>query len=125
MNALIAIMDGGAEELLAWAVAEGQYGQRQLGNGAKPEKAIPAAARKAVTASAWQKTFTAQREAQKTAGKLWSLIDDGTRVYEDKMDGHSAYVIRALDAEGMWDRTLGMTYDDPRHPSRQGKGGAA
>jgi len=61
MNALIAAQTGGAEEVAAWADQQQAVGFRTMGNGAAPEKAIPAAVRKEITAATWQAAYAGAR----------------------------------------------------------------
>ena len=59
MSALLSQMDGGTKELQAWAKQASR--PRTLGNGAKPEKAIPAAVRREITAKEWENAFAGER----------------------------------------------------------------
>lgn len=107
------------EQLQSWADAAMAEGGRVLGTGAKPEVKVPKIVREEVTAEAWQQTFSAAREKQKTAGQRF--IDNPTRgkVYERDWSEGDKMTVEQYQAHGMWDAERGMATDDPRHPTRK------
>lgn len=120
INALVSQLEGGAEQLQAWADEEAATGcPRVLGTGAKPEKVIPTVVRREVTAAGWQQTFAAARTKGQTAGQRFILCEDGTRLPESKWSATDRVTVEAYAAHGMWDTERGMATDDQRHPSRQ------
>ena len=62
MNALMAVLEHGADELQFWAERELSSGKRELGNGSKPEKSIPQVVRGEVQAKVNQARFAKARE---------------------------------------------------------------
>lgn len=117
INKLIGDLEGGAEELLAWADGEGAS-TRTLGNGAKPERSIPAAVRKGVTAQSWQSAYSTSREKARTEGQRFVLRTDGRRVYERDWTREDRAWVDGLTKAGEWDTERGMRYADPRHPGQ-------
>ena len=116
MNKLIGDLEHGAEELQAWATAEAVFGGKTLGNGSKPERAIPAAVRKSITAATWQQSFAKAKGQTQGNGGLWQLLKDGTRQYERNMDEYQVASIRLAIRDGTWDTERGLDRTDPRHP---------
>lgn len=120
MHALISQLEHGAEELQAWADEQAVFGPRVLGSGSKPERSIPAAVRKAVTASSWQAAFTATRASpggkSPGPGQRWLLNDDDSRTYERDWTAEQRLSIDMAVAAGIWDQARGIATDDPRHP---------
>jgi len=119
MHSLIGQLEHGAEELQAWADEQAAFGPRVLGNGTKPERAIPSAVRKALTASSWQAAFAATRASpggKPGPGQRWLLNDDGSRTYEREWTAEQRLSIDMAVTAGIWDQERGIATDDPRHP---------
>ncbi len=108
---LIGDLEHGADELLAWAEGEQTMGGHKLGAGAKPERAIPAAVRKAVTASGWQKAFAGTREATRGNGQRFILRPDGVKVFERDWSWDDRSWVDACTAAGTWLTEQGISND--------------
>jgi len=109
MSKLIELLEGGVEELLAWAEAQGA-GSRELKHGANPARAIPAAVRRGVTAASWQRSWQESRPAPK---ELVLMLSDGTVSRERDWDAGSEYpqIVVREEARGNWDRRRGVSIE--------------
>lgn len=111
MGSIIGKLSGGAEELDAWAEAEGP-GTRKLGTDAKPWSAIPEVVRAEVTAGTWQAAWQKARGAGGSNGQgSFVTMSDGSRSYSREWDELSDFppIISRESAAGNWDARRGAT----------------
>jgi len=121
MNRLVG--DSCLEEIQYWAETATADGPRALGTGGKPERVVPAAVRKDITANGWQASFARARRASPTG--RFVLRHDGVRLGERDWDENTRCMVTQYAKAGMWDEERGMATNDKRHPSRQQPEGAA